>query len=185
MSLFDDLLKDPRALSGMGGSLNFASHVVGGLSHIDFGRMASKAAGFQTDQLRANAGTAQAAAQREAISVDQRAQMVMSRALAVAAASGGGASDPSVVNTIARIASEGAYRKQLALYEGNAAAETMRLRANVAEMEGEQRQYAEGVAGVSQFLGAGTSLLRSAAKSMSLYEKYGAGGPNKAPGADW
>lgn len=85
---------------------------------------------FQSDQMRVNAGQAQAAAQRSAIDIDRQTQLNASRALAVAASSGGGASDPTVVSLLSQNAADGAYRKAAALYEGEDQARAMNLQAS-------------------------------------------------------
>lgn len=84
---------------------------------------------FQSEQLRVNAGQAQAAAQRNAIDIERQTQLNASRALAVAASSGGGASDPTVVSLLAQNAADGAYRKAAALYEGEDQARALNLQA--------------------------------------------------------
>lgn len=84
---------------------------------------------FQSEQLGVNAGQAQAAAQHNAVDIDRQTQLNASRALAVAASSGGGASDPTVVTLLAQNAADGAYRKATALYEGDDQARSLRLQA--------------------------------------------------------
>lgn len=84
---------------------------------------------FQSEQLRVNAGQAQAAAQRNAIDIERQTQLNASRALAVAASSGGGAFDPTVVSLLAQNAADGAYRKAAALYEGEDQARALNLQA--------------------------------------------------------
>lgn len=84
---------------------------------------------FQSEQLRVNAGQAQAAVQRNAIDIERQTQLNASRALAVAASSGGGASDPTVVSLLAQNAADGAYRKAAALYEGEDQARALNLQA--------------------------------------------------------
>jgi hypothetical protein len=80
--------------------------------------------------------------------------------------SGGGASDPGVVDLISRIAGEGSYRSQLALYEGQ------RCRARPCSMRGEAARY-EGKArrSAAGFANAFGTALKGA--STSLFEKYG------------
>lgn len=78
----------------------------------------AKALKAEAGQYRRKAGLERASAQRDAMEQQRQARLLESRALAVAAASGGGASDPTVVNTIANIAGEGEYRALTALYNG-------------------------------------------------------------------
>lgn len=100
-------------------------------------------AGYQADQMEIRAGqeraeTARLATEQRAASqrdaIDQRRQgvLVASRARALAAASGGGVSDPTVTNILAGIDSEAEYRVLTALYRGESAAQGT-------EFEGKQR----------------------------------------------
>lgn len=174
MSWFDD----PRALNQYGTYMEAGGAIAGALSHLDYARRAQKALQFQADQMRVNAGQAQAAAQRDAYSVEREAEYTASHALAVAAASGGGASDPTVVNLMARNAAEMAYRKQVALYEGQESARAMETGARAKEFEG-NNAVSEGRRGaVSSAFGAGTSILRGYARDASLLQRFGGSGPD-------
>lgn len=183
MSLFD-FLKDPLRLQQVGGGLEVGARILGGLSHLDYAQQVREAGGYQAEQLQINAGQAQAASQYAAADVDRRTKLLASRALAVAASSGGGASDPTVVNAIAGIASEGAYRRAVAIYQGDDAARRLEMQAESTEYEAKNRSAAEKRAAYSGFLGAGTSLLKGTARSSSLRAKYGGNGPNLAPSDD-
>lgn len=198
MSFFDDLaaLTQPQPTAGLspqqqtaldlnsvGTNTDALGQVIGGLSHITFGLQANQGQKFQAAQLRQNASDAQASGQRAAIDEDRRTQLVNSAALASAAASGGGATDPTVVNIMARTASEGAYRQAAALYQGNARARLDQLQANAKEYEGKNTALNSAMVGGAQFFGAGTTLLKGAAKGASLYERFGGGGPKINSGA--
>ena len=178
MSFLDDLLNSPQQLNAVGTGIEAGGAVVGGLSHIEFGQQAQQSAEFQAAQLRQNAGQAQASAQHAAYDVDRQAQYTASTALATAAASGGGASDPTVVNLIARNAGEFAYRKAVDLYQGDDKARLMNLQADAKEFEGANTKANSNQVAGSQLFKAGTTLLGSAAKTGSMYLKYGAGGPD-------
>lgn len=69
-------------------------------------------------QLEVQAGAQRAMSQREAMEQRRQARLTSSRGLAVAAASGAGADDPTVVNLLADIEGEGEYRALTALYNG-------------------------------------------------------------------
>lgn len=184
MSIFDDidaaltrLVGSPTALNSAGTNLDVTGRMVGGVGTFLSGIQADKAASFQADQLRQNAGQAQASAQRAAINEDDRTARVMSAALASAAASGGGASDPTVVNIIAKTAAEGAYQRSVALYQGDERAQFENLQADTRNYEGKNARLNSAVAGAGQFVGAGTSFLQGQARGASLYQRFGAGGP--------
>lgn len=171
---------DPFTLSSAASGLDVFSHIFGGVSGLQHGSDSRAAAEFQAAQLRQNAGQAQAAAQRDAFSVDQQSKLVASRALAVAAASGGGASDPTVVSLMAGIAGEGSYRSALALYQGDEKARAMNSAADTAEYEGKLSEGAARRSAFGKFLGAGAASIKGAARGTSLFEKYGQGGPGTA-----
>jgi hypothetical protein len=173
MSYLEDLIR----FNSLQTQNDVAGDFMGGLSHIQSGIAARRAASFQADQMRQNAGQAQASAQREAINVDRQAQYIASAALASAAASGGGASDPTVVNLIARNAGEMAYRKSVALYEGDDKARMMNLQADATEYSGKQAQANGIMAGVGSVYNARTTLMKGQARESSILQRFGGGGP--------
>lgn len=190
MSFLDDLFGTPgntpletlRTMNAVGTGLDAAGAVIGGLSHIQYGQQAAAAADFAAAQLRQNAGQVQASAQRAAYDVDLQARYTASTALARAAASGAGASDPTVVNLIARNAGEFAYRKAVALYQGEDKARLLEMQADAKEIEGENAERNSMLAGATKMFGAATSILKGTARDGSLLQRFGGGGPNIKPG---
>lgn len=168
---------DASTLNAFSAGFNVFGSVFGALTSLDEGAAERRAAEYRAAQLRVNAGQAQAGAQREAITADEQAKRIASRALAVAAASGGGASDPTVVNIIAGIAGEGAYRKALALYQGDERARALLQQADTSEYEGKIAEIGAQRDAFGKLVGAGSSTVRGIARGQSLYEKYGGGGP--------
>mgnify|MGYP001606871182 CR=1 FL=1 len=81
------------------------------------------------DQLDVQAAQQRAMSQREAIDQRRQARLATSRGLAVAAASGGGADDPSVVNLLADLEGEGEYRALTSLYNGEEQARAKEVQA--------------------------------------------------------
>lgn len=81
-------------------------------------KLNKKAINFENTQLAAKGKEAFAIGQRGAIAEQDVADKAISRAIAVAAASGGGASDPTVMQIIGNLASEGKTNALSALYEG-------------------------------------------------------------------
>ena len=155
--------------------------MMGAISHLQFGLQAQQAAAFQAIQLRQNAGQAQATAQHQAFDIDRQSQYVASQALAHAAAGGGGASDPTVVNLIARNAGEFAYRKAVALYQGEDKARLLNLQADAKEYEGANTKANSVMVAGAQVIKGGTSLMAGMAKGASLYSRFGNGGPQTNP----
>lgn len=172
-----NVLTNPWTLNMISGALDFGGRVNASQQQAAHGANLQAAAEFTAAQLEQQAGDAMASAQRRAWNEDRAAKYLASETLARAAASGGGASDPTVINIIARQAEEGAYRRQVALYEGASREQVLRLQAMSRRFEGgSQRAAAEGNARGTMF-GAGTNLLKSMARGSSLYERFGAGGP--------
>jgi hypothetical protein len=118
---------------------------------------------LQAGQLDAAAGRERASSQRSAMEERRQARLANSRALALAAASGGGADDPSVVNAMAGIEGEGEYRALTSLYNGEEAALGMEADA-AARRRGAKSVKAAGL------IKAGGTILNAGA---SLYGKYG------------
>jgi hypothetical protein len=172
---------DPVSVNTTAGNLESFGSYMSAASHVQFGIKARQAAQFQADQLRQNANSAQAAAQRGAAEIDRNTEFVTSRALAVAAGSGGGASDPTVVNMIARVAGEGAYQRASALYAGVDQARLDQESADAKLYEGKSTERNALEVGGAGYLGGATNLLRSRAKGMSLLQRFGGDGPQINP----
>lgn len=136
-------------------------------SQIAGGIAARRGADFEAQQDTVNAGQQVAASQRAAESQDLNGRLLASRAQAVAAASGGGATDPTVTGIIQRIAGQTAYRSALALYQGNDAARALLTRADAVRFGGREAQ----AAGIVNALG---TTLKGA---YTMYDKYNKGSP--------
>lgn len=133
------------------------------LGQAQAGSQAKRAADSEAQQMRYMAGQARASSQRAAREEKRQARLLESRAQAVAAASGGGATDPTVVKTIADIATEGEYRALSALWEGNERAIGLEKQAKATQAEGRVRRNLG-------LLGAGSTLLTG---GVDWFDKYG------------
>lgn len=163
----------PAALTVAGTALSAKGARDAGAAERVAGERRQAAAAFEAEQLRQKAGQEIAASQRAALEETRKADLVQSRAIALAAASGAGVSDPTVVSLLARNKGEGAYRAAVALYEGEDRARTLRLNAQTRDYEGRGALEA-GLAREAASRTAGTaSMLRGAS---SLYDRYGRGG---------
>lgn len=138
------------------------------------GQRTATAKRFEAVQLRQNAGQEVAAAQRQGMEEQRQARLVQSRQLALAAASGAGASDSTVVQMIARTEKEGSYRAAVALYGGAERARAMRMAAAGREYEAEGAIEA-GESQAGAYESQGLSMLLKGGSS--LFSKYGFGGP--------
>lgn len=150
-------------------ALQVGGTVLSATQQIGSGIAARRAGEYEAQQADVAAGQQIAASHRTAADVERRSKLLQSRALAVAAASGGGTGG-TVLDIISGIAGEGAYRSELALYEGQDAARSLRARGDAARYQGRASQRAG-------YLGAFGTLLKG---GTTLFEKYGArgGSPN-------
>ena len=132
------------------------------------------AAEFNATELERQAGIAVALSQRQAMEERRMAEYAASRALAVAAASGGGVSDPTVVKLLADHKGMGAYKANLALYEGEERARQFRISAMSERLEG-SGALEEGLAMARAY---NIRAIGGTVRTMGgLYAKYGGNGP--------
>lgn len=82
------------------------------------------------------ANQARAISQKEAFEQRRQAVLLASKALANAAGSGAGVSDPTVVDLLGNIYAEGAYRSALAMYEGEEQARSLEISAQARRLSG-------------------------------------------------
>lgn len=164
------------ALGGVGSILSFIGNMKAGSAANTAGQRAKQAADYQALQMDQNAGQAIAASQRQAMEERRRSALLVSRGIAVAAASGGGVSDPTVTRLLDDIAGEGAYRASVDLYQGEERARALRMGAEAKRFEGDvaaeggrSKENAYSLAAAGGLASAGAS----------LYGKYGMGGPKK------
>lgn len=124
----------------------------------------------QAAQLDINAGQQVASAQRAAEDERYQASLLKSRALALAAASGGGASDPTIVNLMAKLSGRGEYNSETAMYQGQEKARGMTDQARMARYSGDVAMADGEAAKDASRLSMVSTLLNGAS---SLYTKYG------------
>lgn len=121
------------AQAWMGGSGIFEA-----FGHYQSGRVAKAVGRMRRRIARVEAKQSVAAAQRRAIAERKNAELLASRAIAVAAAGGGGADDPTVLNIVSDIDAEGAYRAAVAMYEGEEQARKLRYQGELQAWEGDE-----------------------------------------------
>ena len=144
-----------QALLAVGAGVNAVGTVIGGKSE-------AKQLKSEARQLERNAGLERATSQRQSIDERRQAELASSRALALTAASGGGADDPTVVNIISDLEGEGEYRALTALYNGEQSARGMEDEATA------RRKEAKNVKRASLFKAAGSIL----SSGSSLADRY-------------
>lgn len=148
----------------------FIPAILGAAGTIMGGQAEKRAAESTAMQLERNAGLSRAVSQLEAVQRRRSARYAQSRAQAVAAASGAGASDPTVVNLIASLEGEGEMGALASLFEGEESARNMEYAAQVARRTGKAASTGASIKAASTILGGASS----------WYDKYGGGG---SPGA--
>jgi hypothetical protein len=115
--------------------------------------VASNERGARADarQLRAMAGQERATSQRAAAEERRRARLLESRARAVAAKSGAGVSDPSVLNLMADLSAEGEYRALTRMYEGETGAQSLETEATQRRKAARGQSISTLLSGVATF----------------------------------
>jgi hypothetical protein len=136
-----------------------------------------QAAEFEAQQLDINAGQAVAASQRTAYFEDQKGDLMLSRLKALSAASGAGATDPTVLNLQAGLMQQKAYNLASALYGGEDKARSMRMeasskryQADLGLADAEETKSASKLSAAASLLSGGAKLYSS---YPSMFEKYG------------
>lgn len=136
----DDLGKSADILRGTQTAISSVGSLMEGNAASRAAKRAAKdskkAGKFEGAQYRQQAGQERAGSQRQAIEERRAARIAQSRAVAVAAASGAGASDPTVMNIVGNLAADGEYNALSALFSGEEAARGLENAASGAEYEG-------------------------------------------------
>jgi hypothetical protein len=153
------------------GALQAAGTIMGGNAAADAGARAQQAQYFKAAQEEQAAQESRAASQRTALEKDRQSRLLQSTLQANAAASGGGADDPTVIGLGQDIAGRGEYQSLMDLYTGENRARGQedqaigsRLSGDAALAEGEAKKTA------SYFSAAGT-LIGSAGSAYKTYNK--------------
>ena len=153
------------------GSLAKTFGILGqGIAGVRAAERRKDAAEFEAQQLEINAGQAKAAAQRVAYQKGVEGDLMLSRLKALAAASGGGATDPTVLNLQAGLMHQRAYNLASALYRGEDDARTMRMQASAKRTQAENGLEDAKDARTGSYFAAAGSLASGGA---SFFEKYG------------
>lgn len=147
------------------------------------GAVRKQAAELEANTLEQQASNAIGSAQRDMIDLQRQSRLTQSRAIALAAASGGGASTaPTVGKLVGDLAKEGSYNAARVIYAGEEKARLMRLQARELRMMGEfavvggniTAAATEGRARARELEGYGTM----ASNAGGLYSKYAGRGPS-------
>jgi hypothetical protein len=136
------------------------------------GKAHQQVANFQARQMEQRAGQERAVSQMQAVEERRKARLARSRAIAVAAASGGGTGG-SVQSILSGLSAEGELNAQAALYEGEESARGLENQAGASRAEGKYanaagRYAAKNISRASYLSAAGTVMQGAA----SFYSKY-------------
>lgn len=160
----------PVVLQTAGTVLSATGGVEKAAATEDIGARKRQLAGMEAAQLRENAKASMAAGIQDSMEQQRQGRIAASRALALAAASGGGASDPTVMNIIANLSGQATYQAMSALYEGQERARLMEKQAVMTEYGGTlQEASAKSQAKATRF----GALSTAASDAISMYQKYG------------
>jgi len=97
-----------------------------------------KVAQAESDALKAKANDDAAAAEREQLTQNRKTDLVLSRARALSASSGAGATDPTVLTNEGAIAQQGGYNALSSLYEGQSRARNDTYQSGIQLFKGQQ-----------------------------------------------
>lgn len=147
-----------------------AGGVVSAVGTIAAGQSQKRAAERQAQQLEMRGKEERAAAQREAFDVGREKGLIQSRQQAVAAASGAGALDPTILDLAGDVEAEGTYRQLLHTYGGEE-----RRKGNFAQAAGARRSGRAAATGA--WLDAGGTILGGAS---TMFDRFGGGRPGGA-----
>jgi len=155
------------ALTGIGTGVSAANTIAGGNYAARAGQMKQAEANFEADQDVANAAGETAAAQRQAIDINQKANLLRSSAVANTAAGGVDAGAGSALTNQAQIAARGRYQADMDLWSGrNQASGSMNqatAKRYTGEMDllgGEEAQRASTLNALATIAGGGASFMR-------------------------
>ena len=151
------------AIGSLGGT------VLSAKSSLDQADYENKVAQANNVALQAKANQDAAAAQRQEVTQQRQTQLALSREQALAGASGGSATDPTVLNLSKQIVQQGGYNALSAAYNGQAAANADIYQGNIDLFKGQQAVNAAPMTALGTVLG---GIGRFGTTAASLYKSY-------------
>lgn len=146
------------------------SQIASAFGTLAAGASADDAARMEQIQYNQVANAAAATSEREAQNIQLSGKLIQSRQQAVAAASGAGATDPTVLAVQGETARETMYNTLSKIWEGQTEAQNLRYAGQVARYQGKQQLMASGFDALSSLAQGGKT----------LFDRYG----GKMPGAE-
>ena len=133
------------------------------IGQVQSGRAAKDAADLQAQMAETQGNEVNAAKQRQALEAKRQGRLATSRARALAANSGAGADDPTVMNIMGDLETQSEYNAMSRLYEGQAAQNNLQLQARASRAMGKQARNQAILQATGTLLDGGSS----------LYERFG------------
>ena len=124
-------------LAQVGIGLQVGSKLAGGGIAMSEGRRAGEVADYRAGAMDQQATAERATAQRRRFETERETAKVQSTQRAVAAASGGGATSPTILDLMGDTAKRGAYLADLDTFAGEERAKGLETQAKITRMEGE------------------------------------------------
>ncbi len=143
-----------------------AGTVMSAVGARNAGIAANQEADYRAQEAHIQAGQELAASQRSSIEQIRQMRLVESRGQALAASSGAGALDPSVVDIMGDLETQGRYKAAVAGYEGQDKAANLDNQATLDRFSGGQAEKAGNIKAVSTLMSGASD----------LWTKYDGGG---------
>lgn len=147
-------------LSAIATIASLAGTAVSAIGTIAAGRAQKQMADHQAAQLEVRAKEERATAQQDALEIARKQRLELSRIQARAAASGFGATDPTVLDLTGEAAEYGTFRQQIARYGGEARAEDLKASAEGERARGAAALQSAGFSAAGTILGGVSSMFR-------------------------
>jgi len=169
------------ALSAAGGAAGLAGAGLSAAGQLNQAKYQQELGTVENEEEQQKANQDTAAAERQEIQQDRQTQLVLSRATADAAAGGGSASDPGVVNLEGQIAQQGAYNAMSALYGGQSKAAQDTYQGQIDLFQGQQAATAAPIAAAGTILSGVSSFFGN--RALLSYYRQNGGLPGYTPTA--
>ena len=168
LPVFDPITISALALTGAGTAASAMGTLMGGSAAAAAGAAAQQAAEFTARQQKMGAREARSVGQLAMFEKRKETDLLQSKLQARAAASGGGATDPGVVNLTGDIAQRGEYQALTEMYKGESkarglvdAAMASQMQGAAALAEGEAKKRAATMSAVGTILGGAGSMFKT------------------------
>jgi hypothetical protein len=165
-------------MAGIGAIMGIASSVVGMMGSVAQANAMKQQAKAESIQLGQMAAEERAVASRDAQSKNKEGRILLSRQQAVAAASGGGATDPTVLELAGDIGRETSVQRRELMRQGKEKGRNLEYKAKMGLWSANANSKMTILGGIGNMIGGIGQGLGGLA---GAYGKYGGGGPSVAP----